>query len=242
MFSFFKNMLAALCLCSITCSALAAEEKPIVWGLKTSPYVRKVLVVLEEKQIPYDFKETAPAKSLKIKNMPIPEKFLEVSPLGKIPAFEDSNVKLADSAVISAYLEKQHPKYRLYPKNPASYAKALWFEKYADTAMSDVIHTKIFMENVVKPSILNIPTNEELVHNAVQQELPVIFNYLEKALSETSGRYLVDDQFSIADIAVVNHFVSLKMAKIPMDQKQWPLLTKYVEYILQLPSFKKSMP
>ena len=62
---------------------------------------------------------------------------MEVSPLGRVPALKNDTDHIADSAVIAAYLEKKFPDTTpLYPDDPAMYAKALWFENFADHVLS----------------------------------------------------------------------------------------------------------
>ena len=54
---------------------------PIVYGTPLSPFVRKVMVALAEKAMPYDFE-------LVVAINPTPE-YKKISPLGKVPAFRD---------------------------------------------------------------------------------------------------------------------------------------------------------
>lgn len=60
----------------------------------------------------------------------------------------------------------------LYPHNPEEYAKTLWFERSADTALSDITYKKIFTENVIIPVLLNQKSNNEIVEHAILKELP----------------------------------------------------------------------
>jgi len=218
---------------------LFSMEKPVIWGVKVSPYVRKVMVAMELKGISYDLHETLPSKLLSILNQEIPTEFAQASPLGKIPAYQEGNFSLADSSVIIAYLEKTHPQHALFPKNPKQYAKALWLEKYADTFLSETIHNKIFVESVVKPHVLKMQSNQELIQQAIDKELPVIFNYLEQTLKDNGDKFLVGNRMTLADIAIGVHFVSLKMSGITVNKKVWPVLAEYVDRILEQPAFKK---
>jgi len=56
--------------------------------------------------------------------------------------------------VICAYLERTHPNPPLYPSDPYDYARALWFEEYADGGLVTVIGPKVFFQKVVGPKIL----------------------------------------------------------------------------------------
>src|SRR5690242_6483351 len=81
----------------------------------------------------------------------------------KIPAWQDGDRSIADSSVICAYLERTHPEPRLYPADPYEYARALWFEEYADTALVNVVGPKIFFQKFVRPRFFNQPTDEGTV-------------------------------------------------------------------------------
>src|SRR5262245_8654133 len=116
---------------------------PTVLGVNLSPFVRKVRVALAEKNIPYDLVPVFPQAA--------DEEFRKLSPLGKVPAFRDGDKGLCDSSIIIAYLEKTHPTPSLYPSDPYQYARALWFEEYADGGMVNVIGPKIFFEKIVAP-------------------------------------------------------------------------------------------
>src|SRR5262245_50540105 len=155
------------------------DPMPTVLGVGLSPFVRKVRVALAEKGVPYDIVPVFPQAT--------DEEFRKISPLGKIPALRDGDKGFSDSSVINLYLEKKHPSPALYPSDPFEYARALWFEEYADSAMVNVIGPKIFFERCVNPKFFNKPTNEEAVGKAVNEELPPVLQYLENQLT---GEYL----------------------------------------------------
>jgi glutathione S-transferase len=74
----------------------------------------------------------------------------KMSPLGKIPALRDGDRAFSDSSVICQYLERLHPEPAMYPKDPYEFARALWFEEYADTALIEVFGPKIFFPRIVE--------------------------------------------------------------------------------------------
>ena len=89
-----------------------------VFGVSPSPFVRKVRVVLAEKNVPYELAPVFPGDA--------DAKFRAMSPLGKIPAFKDGERTLCDSSIICSYLERVHPTPALYPQDPYDCARALW--------------------------------------------------------------------------------------------------------------------
>src|SRR5262245_9125175 len=128
---------------------------PTVYGANASPFVRKVRVALAEKGVPYELEPVMPGPGM-------PPEFRQMSPLGKIPAFRDGERILADSSVIIAYLERTHPTPPLYPADAYDYARALWFEEYADGGLVTQIGA-IFFQRIVGPRFFGRPTDEAVV-------------------------------------------------------------------------------
>ena len=199
----------------------------VVHGVSASPFVRKVRALLEEKGVAYESKPTFGDKSPEWKRK---------SPLGKVPVLEDDGTTIPDSSVICLYLEKRHPEPPLIPSDPAAFARALWFEEWADTALAQVAGGKIFFPRVVGPRLMNKPADEAAVETTIREELPPLFDYLE---GEISGPYLVADRLTIADLAVATHFVNLAHAGVQVDASRWPKLAEYLKKILARPSFEK---
>jgi glutathione S-transferase len=199
----------------------------IVYGVNASPFVRKVRVVLAEKGLDYQHETVFPGPQA-------PAEFRAISPLGKIPAFRDGDRSLADSSVISAYLERVHPEPRLYPQDPYEYARALWFEEYADGGLVPVFGPKIFFKRIVGPRFMGQTFDDAEVQQSIATELPPLFDYLE---SQLQGDYLVGKTLSIADISVASAFVNLHHAGVRTDAKRWPKLARFIDRILARPSF-----
>jgi len=200
----------------------------VVYGASLSPFVRKVRVVLAEKNVPYELENVFPGPAA-------PPDFKEMSPLGRIPAFRDGERTLADSSVISAYLERVHPTPALYPSDPYEYARALWFEEYADGGMVPVFGPKIFFQRIVAPRFFGRPTDEAVVEKALTEEVPTFFDYLEREIG--TREFLVGTALSIGDIGVATPFVNLRHAGVTVDAGRWPKLAAYVQRIHARPPF-----
>ena len=198
-----------------------------IWGASASPFVRKVRVFLAEKNIPYEREDLIPFN--------VSAEYKKISPLGKIPALQDGDKTLADSSVICAYLERTHPEPPLYPKDPYQFARALWFEEYADTALVNVVGAKIFFPKFIAPRFFNRPTDEAAVQKTIDEELPPLFDYLESQLGQKPT--IVSDAFSIGDIGIGTQFVQLRHAGVGVDAKRWPKLARYVATVHERPSF-----
>jgi glutathione S-transferase len=198
-----------------------------VYGVSVSPFVRKVRVVLAEKNLEYQLEPVIPGPQA-------PPDYRKLSPLGKVPAFRDGDRTLADSSVIAAYLERVAPEPSLYPSDPYEHARALWFEEYGDGGLVPVFGPKIFFQRVVGPRFFNQPTDEAVVKQAIETEVPQLFDYLEGQLT---GEFLVGKRLTIGDIGVVSPFVNLRYGGVGVDAARWPKLADYVSRIMSRPSF-----
>jgi glutathione S-transferase len=201
---------------------------PTLYGASASPFVRKVRVVLAEKKIPHEREDVIPIN--------VSPEYRKISPLGKIPAWQDGDRTLADSSVICAYLERVHPEPPLYPADPYEYGRALWFEEYGDTALLAVVGPKIFFQKFVRPRYFNQPTDEDMVRKAVDEELPPLFDYLESQIGGAEG--IVGGRFTIGDIGLATQFVNLRHAGVGVDAQRWPKLARYVAALHERPSFR----
>ena len=104
----------------------------VIYGLKGSPFVRKVMAVLAIKQLPYEH----------IPSMPFsgdPE-LARVSPLGKVPALiTDDGERLYDSPVICEYLDSLHDGARIFPPAGDARWRALRLQALADGILDAAI-------------------------------------------------------------------------------------------------------
>lgn len=197
----------------------------VLFGAPISPFVRKVRVVLAEKNIAYELKPLLPGSD-------DPE-FRALSPFGKIPAFRDDAVGLADSSVICAYLEKRYPIPALLPADPAAYATALWFEEYADSKLFHICTEGVFFERIVKGRLRGVAVDEGTVAAALQ-ELPSACGYLEQQLG---AGVLGTDALTLGDIAVAAQFVNLQYGGEQIDAAAFPRLAQFLARTLARPSF-----
>jgi glutathione S-transferase len=201
-----------------------------VYGGSLSPFVRKVMVCLNEKGVEFENEPVNPFAA--------PGWFADISPMGKIPVLRDTAVgpdaTLPDSSVICTYLERKFPDPALYPSDPFDLARALWFEEYGDTNMS--VGRPFFYVLIVR-RLMGQEPDHETAENTLRNELPPRFNYLDKEL--TGKDYFVGEKVTIADIAVASQLVNFRLAGGTVDAKQYPNLAAFTERLHSKPSFKK---
>lgn len=173
-------------------------SKPVLFGHPFSPFSRKARLVLLSLGIDHDYRVTMPRAD-------DPE-FRAASPLGKIPAFCDEDAAVADSSVIFHYLSRFYDG-RLVPESHKGFARALWFEEYADTVLMPVIGGHLFAEVVLARRLFQREPIQSDIDKAVNDELPVIYGFLEEQLGEDD--WLAGALPTIADLAVGGMLISV---------------------------------
>lgn len=218
-----------------------AQNEGTLWGTLVSPYVRKVKNVLDFKGVSYRHEEILPTVLLQATGQEVPFDFEQASPLGKIPAFQIGELCAADSAVIVGFLERQFPERSVYPKDSSEFLNALWFEKYSDTVLSEVIHP-IFVERVVKPAVLGVAADEEMVRTLIEQRLPTVLHYLDHYLSGRDTFALAGEELSLADFSVVHHLVDLDVANVDWRTGTWSAVEAYLNRMLDQEVIRAAIP
>jgi glutathione S-transferase len=200
---------------------------PRLHGVNASPFVRKTRVVLHEKGIEYELVPVMP--------IGVSDEYKKISPLGKIPCYEDGDFTLPDSSCICAYAERIHPNPPLYPSDPQEFGRALWYEEYADTKLVETV-TPVFFQRIVQGKIMKQEPDEAAIRRSLKEWLPPVFDYLEEEVGDGEG--IVGGRFSIADVSLGSPFVNLRHAGETVDAGRWPRLAAYIERVHARPSFK----
>jgi glutathione S-transferase len=204
---------------------------PVVVGSYVSPFVRKVLVCLELKEIGYSIDPITPFFGN--------DEFSRLSPLRRVPVYMDDRVTLSDSTVIAQYLEDRYPdRHALYPADVADRARARWLEEYADTRMADVLIWKLFNEAVLEPGIWGRPRNLEAIDRTMREDVPPILDYLESQVP-SSGFLFDAARIGIADIALATQFRNVGFARQRIDAERWPGTAGFVDRVLAQPAFTR---
>ena len=200
-----------------------------VIGIPLSPFVRKVIITLEMLNVEHSVNPVTP--------MSKPDNFLEISPLGMIPAFQNDEITVSDSSVICSYLDAKYGPHKIYPADLIQRTKALWYEEYADTKMAELCGG-LFFQRVIKPVFLQQETDQKVVDTIINKDLPAALNYLE-GVAPSVG-FMVGD-FSIADIGIGTHLLNAKYAKWEVDAARWPIFAAYAVRVLGHAAFQKRM-
>lgn len=190
-----------------------------LYGASLSPFVRKIRVVLAIKNLEYEYIQSMPWSN-------DPE-LAKVSPLGKIPAMRDGELKISDSKVLSRYLDNAYPEIPVYPTDAAQKARADWYEEYGGTVVAESA-AGLFFHRFMRPIVMKQEVDEERVNELINDKIPVLLNYLEAELPAEG--FLFGD-LGAADIAITSPFVNAGYAGYTIDDQTWPITAAFVERV-----------
>jgi glutathione S-transferase len=165
------------------------------------------------------------------------EDFRKLSPLGKIPAFRDGDKGffrfLASSRCTSRRSIRARRSIR---RTRTSTRAALWFEEYADSAMTNVIGPKIFFERCVNAKLLQQAGEREDVAKAIKEEVPPDLRV---------PREPADGRVARRQPALRRRHRRLLAVREPLprgvsiDTAKFPKLARYVARVHERPSFRE---
>ena len=197
-------------------------------GSYTSPFVRKVRIVLAEKKIDYDFVIESPwLPDSKVPNL---------NPLGKIPVLQlDESSRLFDSRVIVEYIDNVTPNNKLFPAPNRERTEVKRWEALADgicdAAVAAVLEAK-------RPS-------GEKSESWIARQREKITRSLEFMAEELGDKpfCMVGTHISMADIATGNALGYLCFRFPDIDwQGAHPNLAKLYDKLMQRASFADTVP
>ena len=197
-------------------------------GSLTSPYVRKVRVVMADKKL--DF-------SLEQENPWAPETTLQqVNPLGKVPCLvmEDGST-LYDSRVIAEYLDTISPVCKLLPPNGRDRAEVKVWEALADGVIDAAVLAFVERRDRApeQQSAAWIERQMGKVHAGLRE--------MSVRLGEAS--YCMGVHYTLADVAVgcALGWLSLRFPGIDW-RGDYPNLARLADKLAERPSFRDTAP
>jgi len=195
-----------------------------VCGLIGSPFYRKILTQLNEKNVSYVTENLNPFKA--------GDEFTAVNPARRIPLLKDSDNgddwALPDSSAIFHYIERKIPEPSLLPTNTADYGRALWLEEYADTILASTFGLGVF-RRIVFPQMQGKPPETEAALEVVRSKLPEINDYVEATIG--GNEWLAGPNFSVADISIAVQYANLAFAGYVPSADRWPNLLAFMRRV-----------
>jgi len=195
-------------------------------GSYTSPFVRKISIILLEKGITFEFVNEQPYSAI--------NNVMHYNPLGKVPALvtDDGDVWY-DSPIVAEYIDLLDIAPAMLPKDPHAALKIRQIEALAD--------------GVMDAALVSV---RELARPAAQQSESELLRQREKISRslDTLERYLADGtlRVDVLDLATLSIACAIGYLNFRHVSPGWcvdrPLLVKLVENLFQRESFARTEP
>ena len=195
-------------------------------GSPTSPYVRKVRLVLGVKSQPYEFVPDA-----LLGDVPAITQF---NPLGKIPVLISMNGQVwYDSSVIVEYLDYAYPENPMFPKEWPNRMLVRRWEALADGILDSAVGVLL----------------EKRRPNAEQSELFIsrhqakVARGLETLAHDLNGRdWCFGSELTLADVAVGTCLLWIEFRHPDIQWRvQYPVLDQYTQRLMRIPAFQATV-
>ncbi len=196
-----------------------------LYGSATSPYVRKVRVVVKEKQLPVEFIVADPWAT----DSPVPV----LNPLGLVPVLErDDSSALFDSPVIVEYLDSLKTPALIPVAGDARWQVLRWAalgDGIADAAAARMVELR---RAEPQRSADALKRHEAKIARAIA--------FVERELED--GPWLVENRLTLADIALTTAFGYVDF-RYPHEWKSsHPRLAKWFAAMSARPAFAETRP
>lgn len=151
--------------------------------------------------------------------------FLKVNPMGKVPALQDGDVTMAESAAICAYVADRYPQAKLAPP-------------IGDPRRAKYLQWLFFAPSCIEPAILQAYLKLDIpAMSAAWGSTTQTFDVLDQALQK--GPWLLGDAFTAADVAIgagINY--AIRMFKMVPER---PNFERYLDACAARPAFQAAL-
>jgi len=196
-------------------------------GSHTSPYTRKVRIVLAEKKIEYEFVVDSPWAN--------DSKVPDYNPLGKIPVLVlDDDTALFDSRVIVEYIDNVTPNNKLFPAPNRERIEVKRWEALADGLCDAAVAALLERKRPAK----------EQSADWIERQLAKVKRALAFMSEELEERnFCMGTHISMADLAVGTAlgYLCFRFPEIAW-QGDYPNLSKLYDKLMQRPAFADTIP
>ena len=165
-----------------------------------------------------------------LKNANKTEQFLQINPMGQIPALVIGDKCLGQSMAMMEYIEEKYPGHSLLPKDLFLRAKV---REICELICSGIQP----LQNQTALQRLNL---EGDFMQAANCAISHGFVGLERALKESSGKYCVGNEVTMADACLIPQVANAH--RFNVDLEPFPCIRRINEALLQHPAIIESHP
>ena len=204
----------------------------VVHGVPGSPFLRAVMLGLEEKGQPYRVQPLGPGETKS-------EAYLKLHPFGRIPAFEHGDFVLYETQAILRYLDDVFPEPPLEPKDPRAAARMNQLIGVNDWYLFPQAIRVIGFQRIVGPALMGTTPDEAVIAAAVPDTRRCL-GELDRVVGE--GPYLTGGQLTIADLLIAPQLDFLALTPEGAEILRGTRLLAWLERMRARPSMQATLP
>ncbi|CAN5524269.1 glutathione S-transferase family protein [soil metagenome] len=170
----------------------------VVHGIPGSPYVRTVLLALEEKRLPWHL------AAVPMDGNRAPE-YRAIHPFHKIPTLDHGDFRLYETRAILDYLDRIAPDPALTPTDPKLAARMNQLIGITDSYVAPRLSGAVTFARMVAPAF-GLPVDEDAVVAAVAPASEVV-DEIARLLGDQP--FMAGPSLSLADLMLAPHLVFL---------------------------------
>uniref|UniRef100_W5MXV8 Maleylacetoacetate isomerase n=3 Tax=Lepisosteus oculatus TaxID=7918 RepID=W5MXV8_LEPOC len=204
---------------------MATQTKPVLYGYFRSSCSWRVRIALLLKGIAYD---QVPVNLIKDGGQQLTEQYKTLNPMQQVPAMCIDGITLSQSLAIIQYLDETRPGPRLLPAEPKQRAQV---RMICDHIVSGIQP----LQNLYVLQKIGTDKVEWAQHFIIRG-----FQALENLLQQTSGKYCVGNEISMADVCLVPQVYNAERFKV--DLTPFPTIKRLNQTLLEMEAFQTSHP
>ena len=199
---------------------------PRLYGHPHSPYTQRVLLTLEELDIPFHFIPV----SLETKEN-LTRDFFSINPFGKVPTLDWDGFKLAESLAIMRFLSSSNRSLSLYPSDLKERAVMDQWMDYCNIHIGIPFTQLTWIEYWSKTyGVKKTSERVEPLKTKILKQLPP----LEQALEASD--YICGSSLSLADLSLLPQVILYDKSKI--DLNSFPKILAWIKKMAERNSTK----
>jgi glutathione S-transferase len=162
----------------------------VVYGVPGSPFMRSVLVALEEKHAPYRIEPLAPGAQRSAE-------YLRLQPFGRVPAIRHDGFELYETQAILRYVDAAFAGTALQPREAEAIGRMNQAIGINDWYLFPRVARVIVFERIVGPAFFGKTPDEPAIAAALP-DARLCLGELDRLLG--ASMYLAGADFSLADV------------------------------------------
>jgi glutathione S-transferase len=204
----------------------------VVYGVPGSPFMRAVLVGLEEKRQPYRIEAMSPGDSRT-------DTYRAKHPFARIPLIEHGDFRLYETQAILRYIDQVFPEPALQPADARSAARMNQLIGINDWYLFPQVSVGIVFQRIVGPVLLGLSPDEGIVAATVPKAR-VCLGEITRLLDEQ--KFLAGDRLTLADVLIAPQLAYVAMTPEGKELLEGTKLAAWLGRMTARPSMQATLP